>query len=64
MKVGDIIQLPPFPGEKGEAIREPINTIPFPRRSNKELIESLIGKTFVVKGYSNGSMILEPKRGE
>ena len=61
MKVGDIIQLPPFPGEKGGAIREPINAIPFPRRSNKELIESLIGKTFVVKGHIDGKAILEIK---
>ena len=61
MKVGDTIQFPPLLGAKGGSIREPIDEKYFQRRSNKELIESLIGKTFVVKDYIDGRAILEIK---
>lgn len=61
MKVGDAIQFPPLPGAKGGPIREPIGEKYFQRRSDEELIKSLIGKTFIVKDHIDGTAILEIK---
>lgn len=59
MKPGDIIEFPPLPDIKKCGIRKPIPY--FQQTSDEERVQSLIGKTFVVKDRIDGTAILEIK---